>query len=162
MAIRHGIQVQGLREFRRACRTLGVEADAEMKRSAVELSKELANLVQAAGRAEGRQARVAANTVEVFQGKGLPTIRAGQGSRSGSKRDKDVTLGSEFGATRKFGWYDPKKHPRYYDSVGKQYKPHRGSASYWFFTTVEANDARVGAKYAEALDRMANKWGAGG
>jgi hypothetical protein len=159
MAIVRSVRVTNLRETMRAFDQLAAGAQDEMTQSANELARELAVLVQAAGQAEGRQARAAANTVDVFQGKRLPTIRAGA---KGSKRDRALVLGSEFGATRKFGWYDPKKHPRYYDSVGKQFKPHRGAASYWFFTTVEANDARIGAKYAEALDRMAMKWGSGG
>lgn len=159
MAITGKVRVEGLRECLRAFDRLGAEAQDEMVQSANKLAKELAQLAQAAGKAEGRQAKLAANTVDVFQGKRLPTIRAGA---KGSKRDRAVTLGSEFGATRKFGWYDPKKHPRYYDSAGKQYRPHRGAASYWFFKTIEENDERIGATYAEALDRMADKWGSGG
>lgn len=158
MAIQRAVRVEGLRETLRAFDQLSAGAQEEMQQSADKLARELAQLAQAAGRSEGRQAKLAANTVEVVKGKRLPTIRAGA---KGAKRDRDVTLGSEFGATRKFGWYDPKKHPRYYASRGKQFRPHRGAASYWFFKTIEENDERIGAVYAEALDRMADKWGRG-
>jgi hypothetical protein len=160
VAVRVGIQVEGLKPLLRAFKQLEDEAQDEMKQSARELAEELAGLMRAAGKSLGkpRQAAAAANTVEVFQGTRLPNIRAGRGSRSGSQRDKDVTFGSEFGATRRFGWYSK---GRYYDSVGKQFRPHRGAASYWFFKTAEENDERIGSKYAEALDRMADKWGRG-
>lgn len=156
MAITGRVRVEGLRETLRAFDQLSAGAQDELKQSADKLARELAQLVQAAGRSEGRQAKLAANTVEVVQAKRLPVIRAGA---RGSKRDRAVTPGSEFGATRRFGWYSK---GRYYDSVGKQFRPHRGAASYWFFTTIEANDERIGATYAEALDRMAEKWGRGG
>jgi hypothetical protein len=156
MAISRAVRVEGLRETLRAFDKLAAEAQAEMVESANKLAKELADLARAAGKAEGRQAKLAANTVEVFKGKRLPTIRAGA---KGAKRDRAVTLGSEFGATRRFGWY---AKGRYYDSVGRQYRPHQGAFSYWFFRTIEDNDKRIGAVYAEALDRMADKWGRGG
>lgn len=146
-------RVTGSRELLRAFDRLSDGAQGEMEQSANELGKELAALARSAGKAEGRQAKLAANTVEVVVGRRMPTIQAG---RSGSERDRAVTLGSEFGATRRFGWY---RKGRYYDSRGKQYRPHLGRGSYWFFKTVEDNDARIGSKYAEALDRMAQTWG---
>lgn len=158
MAITGKVRIEGLRECLRAFDKLGAGAEAELVETSDKLAASLARLVRAAGRSEGRQAKLAANTVEVVKGRRMPTIQAGIGSSRGTRKQRAVTLGSEFGATRRFGWY---AKGRYYDSVGKQYRPHRGAASYWFLDTI-TNSTQIGAAYEKALDRMADKWGRGG
>jgi hypothetical protein len=155
--IRTSVRVEGVRETMRAFDQLGGDAQSEMIDASDTLAKRLARLARAAGRAEGRQATLAANTVEVVKGKLLPTIQAGEGSSRGTRKQRAVTLGSEFGATRRFGWY---AKGRYYDSVGKQYRRHH-TGSYWFLDTV-AKSPLIGLAYAKALDKIAEKWGRGG
>lgn len=156
MALKANIRVEGLRETQRAFDQLAAGAQDELRDAATTLMRELEVLTKAAGRAEGRQAKLAAETVEVVQTAKLPYLRAGG---KGPKRNRDVTKGSEFGATRRFGWY---AKGRYYNSRGRQYRPHRGASSYWFFRTTEENGQRISAAYEAALDSIARKWAKGG
>ncbi len=94
-----------------------------------------------------RQARAAARTLEVVRDR-FPTVQAGPEKR---------LEGSEFGATRRFGWY---AKPRFWDSPLRQYRPHRGRASYWFHLAHERKRAEVEAGWGEALDAVVRKWSA--
>jgi hypothetical protein len=46
-------------------------------------------------------------------------------------------------------------------STGRQYKPHIGQGSYWFFRTVEDNGALIGAKWLQVADDVAREWATG-
>ena len=141
-----------LRSLQRAYSRVPATGQRAMRKASLKLAKDLARLTAAAGRAEGSQAKLGARTVAAVPG-AIPRITAGE---KGSPRDRAVTLGSEFGATRRFGWY---ARARFYDSAGRQYKPHRGRASYWFFKTVDEAGPMITQEYVAALDEIAADWG---
>jgi hypothetical protein len=146
MALR--VTVRGDAEVIRALR----QVPADGQRALVRRSNELAyNLMRAQGRAaraDGRQAARAAGTLRVIRGRTFPTVTAGP---------HDLLFGSEFGVKRRFGWYAKR---RYFRSRPRQFKPHRGSASYWFFATEERFRPRTLAAWREAADDVIRQWGA--
>ena len=153
MALRVRIRIEGMRELLRAYDRLPDEAKLVVQEESYLLAQELAGAIQVAGQMRGRQAALAARTVRAEGGKRAPTITAG---RIGGKKAKGVLFGTEFGATRKFGWYN---RYMYYGMPNKQFPPHRGAHSYWFFKTIERNEARIGQQYASMLRRIAEGWG---
>lgn len=149
------VRVEGLREVRRALRAFPPQATAELKDGSLRLANRLVPLIKAAGAARGRQTERASRTTKVVKGAGggvLPRIEAG-----GSKKARDVLFGTEFGATRKFGWY---RAGRYYNSRGKQFPPHVGRGSYWFHVTVERNKQTIDAEAATMADELVRRWSA--
>lgn len=142
------INFRGLDEVIRAADRLGPAVQDETDAAAEHAAQRLAELVRAAGHGSDRQSARAAATVRV-QGSGTDSsVVAGP---------HPLLFGSEFGALGRFGWYS--KH-RYINSHPRQFRPHRGSASYWFFRTIDANQATVDAEWARALDAIVRRWGA--
>lgn len=155
MPLRVRIRIDGMRELLRAFDNLPEDAQQIVRDESFTLAEELAGLIVAAGHARGGQAAMAADTVKAEKGR-APTISAG---KRGPKKAKDVLFGSEFGATKRFGWYAA---PRYKRTVPRQFPPHRGASSYWFFVTIENNEARIGSAYAGMLKSITDRWGSGG
>lgn len=143
------IRVEGVEEILRACRRLGPDAERELKRQARDIAETLADRIYYAGAADSRQSARAARSVRAVSGGAWPAIRASNSSR--------LLFGSEFGATRHFGWYSL---PRYSDSFGKQFRPHLGGGSYWFFKTAEENQPWVESQWRAAADAVIRQWGA--
>ncbi|MHA6626881.1 hypothetical protein ACU61A_15710 [Pseudonocardia sichuanensis] len=141
------VQVRGVAPVVRALNALPRNAQREAKDGSERLARDLANVVRAAGRAEGRQARRASRTVRVARGL-WPIIVAGP---------HPMLFGSEFGMTRRSGWY---ARGRYYHSTGKQYRPHLGSGSYWFFRTQREERPRIVAAHQQMVDNIVGSWGA--
>jgi hypothetical protein len=52
-----------------------------------------------------------------------------------------VLFGSEFGMTRRSGWY---ASPRYGKSTARQYRAHQGAHSYWFLATIDEHSDDLG------------------
>jgi hypothetical protein len=152
------VRITGLREVRRALRALPPQATTELKDGTLELANRLVPLIKAAGAARGRQTERASRTTKVVKGAGggvLPRIEAG-----GTKKAREVLFGTEFGATRKFGWYDAKRNPRYYNSRGKQFPPHLGRGSYWFHKTVDESRGVIDAEAADMGSNLIRRWSA--
>lgn len=142
------VTVRGDREVLRALAQLPRDAQREARQGAVKLSRELANIVRAAGRADSRQSARASSTVRT-QTLGLqPQVIAGP---------HPLLFGSEFGATRRFGWYAAR---RYRDSPARQFRRHRGAGSYWFFVTTERARPAVRAAHADMMDAIVRSWSA--
>lgn len=137
------VRIDGLRETIAALGRLPKDANDEIRAAAQELAKKLATAAAAAGRAEGRQAALVATTVRAARDR-VPVITAGGTKRLGRNRKPAYKLlfGSEFGAN-------------YY----RQYQPHLGSGSYWFFQTVEDEQATIAAEWLEAADAIIEKFG---
>lgn len=148
-SIRINVHIEGLRETIRAFGKLPKDANNELRVQTLELSKTLAERVKAAGMADTPQSARAARSVRAVRDR-VPAVQAG-----GTKRSSAVVFGSEFGATRRFGWY---AHPRYRHSRGRQYRPHRGRASYWFFATVDENQGEIAATWRRTADAILEKW----
>ena len=152
MAVRVRVRVDGVRELLRAYEELPDHAKHEAAVAATALAAELARYAIFNAQARGRQGALAATAVKAEPGI-KPTVSAG---RKGTKRARAVVQGTEFGATRHFGWY---AKGRYFDSEKKQFPPHLGANSYWFFKAQEDHGPRIGQRYAEALDQICRQWG---
>lgn len=142
------VTVRGLREARRAADNLPADARRIARAGAVDLSRELANLVRAAGRADTRQSARASRTVRTQTAGLQPSIVAGP---------HPLLFGSEYGIKRRTGWYAAK---RYSDSPKRQFRPHRGNASYWFHKTIDENRTRIRSAHADMVSAIARSWSA--
>jgi|SRR6187551_369372 len=140
------VQIRGKQFVERALKRLPRQAEREVKDGTERLSRELANLIRAAGRAEGLQAARASRTVRTARGV-TPNVVAGP---------HPLLFGSEFGVKGRFGWY---AKGRYYNTEPRQFKPHRGNASYWFFTTYEREEPRIRAAAREMGDAIIRAYG---
>lgn len=140
------IHIDGLQQTLRAFSKLPKDASNELRLEALELSKMIASKAADAGRAEGRQAALVAGTVKAARDR-VPVVVAGGRKRLGRNREPAYKLlfGSEFGATRL-----------------KQYKPHVGRGSYWFFKTVDDNREEIADAWNDAAERIVRKFGEGG
>lgn len=140
-----GISISGLDATLRALRRLPAEASNELRVAAEKLSKELAISAAAAGRVEGRQAALVSTTVKARRDR-VPVIVAGGTKRLGRNKKPAYKLlfGSEFGADRL-----------------RQYKPHLGTGSYWFFRTVDDEQAAIVARWQEAADEIIERFSEG-
>lgn len=141
------VTIRGDREVMRALRALPRDADRELKDGSERLARNLANLIRAAGRADSRQSARASRSVRAVR-QVPPQVIAGP---------HPLLFGSEFGALGRFGWY---AHPRYRNSPARQFRPHRGASSYWFFRTYEANQPMIRAAHAEMVDAVVRSWSA--
>ena len=139
------VQIGGVWETLRAFRDLPPEASDAIRTTSAALAGELVADVQAAARREGRQAALLAGTVKVLRDR-VPAVQAGGTTRLGRRRRPAYKLlfGSEFGSNRL-----------------KQYRPHLGSGSYWFFDTVEDQYPAIARRWMEAADRIIAEWSGG-
>ena len=141
------VRIHGLDEVIRASERIGGAPTEELENSAQRSAERLADLVRAAGHASDRQSARAAGTVRVEDGPGgFPGVVAGP---------HPLLFGSEFGALGRFGWY---AKPRYLGSKPRQFRPHLGSGSYWFFRTIEANEDLVNSELAQGLNATTRRW----
>ena len=141
------VRVFGLDDVQRAMRDLPSDAKKELREGSRKIARSLAAEVKAEGRAESRQAARAASTVRPLAGS-TPQVVAGP---------HPLLFGSEFGMTRKTGWYSA---GRYYDSPGKQFREHRGSGSYWFFTTLSTLRGPAQDDFLAMARAITERWSA--
>lgn len=154
MALRVRVRIEGIREVIAAFDRLPDEAQNIVRDRSLELAQSLVGPVQATAAGQGRQAARAATSVQAKRDR-VPVLTAG--SRGGALA-KALLFGSEFGATRHFGWY---AKGRYYNSTGKQFPPHQGAGSYWFFRTVDQESGRIEKAYLDMAQEMCDAWGRG-
>jgi hypothetical protein len=133
-------------------RQFPAQATAELKDGSVRLANQLVPLIKAAGAARGKQTVLASRTTRVVKSGLMPQIVAGRAGKASA-----VLYGTEFGATRKFGWY---RAGRYYNSRGKQFPPHQGRGSYWFHKTVDENQGTINAAAAQMSADLVRRWSA--
>lgn len=155
MPVQVRISAPDLNRTLRAFRKLESDAQDLAEQVGQEVAQELADTIRAFAGSQGRQTARAGESVEAIGGN-PPRVQAGE---AGSALSRILVPGTEFGATRKFGWY---RRARYWDSQAKQFPPHRGSNSYWFFRTYEAEKPAAIARYVDRLDEIAREWGSGG
>lgn len=140
------VQIDGLEQTVAAVRALGPDAVVELRERTETVAEELAAKIQAAGQADSRQSARAARTVAVHRGI-APAVVAGP---------HPLLFGSEFGMTRKSGWY---AWPRFFDSAGRQFRPHRGRGSYWFFKAAERAAPDMARQWQAAADAVTRRFG---
>lgn len=145
MALTVTLRIDGLRETLRAFDRLPDDADTQLRDASQRIADSMAGHIRAAATAEGRQAGALARTVRARRDR-VPVVVAGGTSRLGRKRKPAFKLlyGSEFGSHRL-----------------PQFKPHMGSGSYWFFTTVEDREVEMGREWSAAADRIIRAFGTG-
>ena len=139
------LRVDGIRETLDAFRALPKDASNELRDAAMDISRDVATAASSSGRAEGRQAALVATTVKARRDR-VPVIVAGGTRKLGRNRVPAYKLlfGSEFGSSRL-----------------RQYRPHVGKGSYWFFKAVEDQQAATAKRWGEAADRIILKFGGG-
>lgn len=140
------LNIAGARETLKAFHDLPKDASDELRDASQKLAGTFSRKVRAAALAEGRQAAVLAATVTTPRDR-VPVVQAGGSKRIGRNRKPAFKLifGSEFGSHRL-----------------KQFRPHRGAASYWFFRSVEKGQAEIAAGWNDAADRIIAKFTRGG
>lgn len=145
-SLTYRIKVDGARPILAVLQHLPKDASDELRDGAERLAGTLARHAIAAGQAEGRQAGIVSATVKVRRDR-LPVISAGGTKLIGRNRKPAFKLlfGSEFGAR-----------------VLKQYKPHIGRGSYWFFRTIEDHQAEISREWERVATAIVRKFGIGG
>jgi hypothetical protein len=137
------VHVDGVHEVLAAFERLPNQADRELRDASWDLARALAGRAAAAGRAEGHQAALMADTVQAIRGV-VPAVVAGGSARVGRRRTSawKLLFGSEFGST-----------------TLRQFKPHLGQGSYWFLVTVSREETRIAAAWQHAADEIADRFG---
>lgn len=150
------MHVDGVRQTLAAFNRLPKAATDSLRERSKKLSELLAREVRTAARVDSPQAAAVAHTVKAVKDR-VPAITAGGNTRIASTKVPAYKLifGSEFGAKHRFGWYAAS---RYIGSSGRQYRPHLGRGSYWFFHTVEANQAAIGKAWTAVADDIVDDW----
>lgn len=142
-----GVRVEGLAEIRAAFRDLPDDAKRELDQSTKELAQLLASFARAAGRADSRQSARAASTVRADTSGGTPRAVAGP---------HPLLFGSEFGSFSRWGWYED---DRYAGSPARQFRPHLGGGSYWFFRTQDEHGADIDSVFVQTCEAIIAAWG---
>lgn len=155
------IRIDGVWETLRALKALPPEANDQIRDRSWTLAELLAADARSNAEARGGQAAAVARTVKARRDR-VPVVVAGGAARVTRNRAHayDVLFGSEFGQNARTGWY---ADIRYRESVGggRQYDPHLGRGSYWFFETIEDNQAAIASQWSKAADEIIDAFGRG-
>lgn len=137
------VEITGVRETLRAFRQLPRDANNELRTRTMALAETVADRVRAASRADSPQSALLAPTVKARRDR-VPVIQVGGATRVGRNRKPayKVLFGSEFGAT-----------------YLRQFRPHVGSGSYWFFKTVDSQKVEIDRTWNEIADDVIRRWG---
>lgn len=159
-ALTVSVSTSGVRQVLKAFAKMPKEASDQLRDRSVALSENLARDVAGAARAHGGQAALMAPTVKAVRDR-VPAIAAGGSKRVGRHKTPAHALlfASEFGMNRKSGWYAA---PQYRFSRGRQYAPHVGRHSYWFFSTVELHEPEISREWNHAADAIIRAFARGG
>lgn len=154
------VSTSGVRQVLKAFAKLPKEANDQIRDKSLNLSRSLAKDVAGAARARGGQAELMASTVRATRDR-VPSITAGGTKRVGRHHAPAHALlfASEFGMNRRSGWYAAAQYRR---STGRQYEPHIGRHSYWFFTTVSLHEPEIGRQWEAAADAIIRAFARGG
>lgn len=145
------LHVDGLRQVLAGFNTLGKDANKRLREGSLQLAGALATSAQSAARASSPQAALMASTVRAIRDR-VPVVSAGGAKRVGGVPAWAILFGAEFGMNRRSGWYAAS---RYAGSDGRQFRPHRGRVGYWFFPTVEREQATVWRQWVKVANDVA-------
>lgn len=139
------VRITGVRETIKAFRDLPKEANNELRDRTRALAELLAKRVESAGRSDSPQSALVAGTVRAVRDR-VPVIQAGGNKRVGSRKKPahKILFGSEFGA-----------------KTLKQYRPHLGNGSYWFFREIEASQGEIDRAWNRLADDIVRRWASG-
>lgn len=154
------VHAEGVDDTLAALRRLPDAAMDHLRERAGDLAALLARRVAAAAQLDSPQSALMAPTVRARRGT-VPSVAAGGSRPVGRNRAPayGVLFGSEFGAHGRFGWYAA---PQYHGGIGRQYRPHRGSASYWFFKTIEDESGDTATAWRKVADDVVRSFAEGG
>lgn len=140
-----GVQVEGLPGLIRAVTALAPVTQRAADQSIGGWAVDEQNRVRAAARRSDRTSKMVSASVRAATGKGGRISAGGPGRLpSGTGTYGDVFFGAEFGGGAR--------------PTTKQFRPYR-SRGYWFFPTIEADEATTLITAAEVgLDAAADVW----
>jgi len=155
-SLRLSIATEGVRETLDAFKRLPKSANDALRKRSFELAEQLATKVAAAARSDTAQSALMAVTVKPVRDR-VPAIQAGGTRRVGRHHVPafGILLGSEFGSNNRSGWYAGRQ---YTQSQGRQYRPHRGRRSYWFFETAYQSQSEIMAAWEKAADDIQHEF----
>lgn len=144
-ALRLRIRIDGAREILRGFRRLPPDASRQLRERTLILSETLAARVRAAASSDSPQSALVASTVKARKDR-VPSIQAGSSKKVGRNRKPahKILFGSEFGS-----------------NVLKQFRPHRGASSYWFYKTVEESEAEIAENWRQLAAEVAANFAPG-
>ncbi|WP_188193446.1 hypothetical protein [Nonomuraea sp. SYSU D8015] len=139
------LRLSGAKETLKAFRDLPKEANDSLRKRTLEISEALATKLQGAAQGDSAQSGLIAPTIKARRDR-VPVIAAGGSRRVGRKRKPahKILFGSEFGSNRL-----------------KQFRPHLGQGSYWFFRTVEANESEINETWNQVVADIRREFGNG-
>lgn len=154
------IHVDGADEAIAKLKGLDKAANAAIRDAAGEIVKSEVPAIQAAARAESKQARLVASVIRAKRDR-FPVIVAGGSkkvvpsrkiSRSRTEKTKtgrgklvkpsagQIFFGAEFGGQGR--------------STTQQFKPHRGKHGYFFWPTIRRDEEKIARQWLEAVDQV--------
>jgi len=142
------VSAPGINDVLRSFRELPDNAQDELRSEAQKLAETLAQKIRADGKTDAApQSPIVASTVNVVEGKLLPTIEVGGEKRIGRRRVPAYRLlfGSVFGS----------------NAYQQFHRPHNGQAGYWVYPTVERNGAEIVKAWNRAAENIAEKFAEG-
>lgn len=136
------VHIAGVRETLAAFRELPKQAAAELRDASGVIAAFMAESARARGMASSSRSALVAGTVRPARDR-VPVVQVGGSSRLGSRRAPAWALlfGDEFGAL-----------------TYRQFRPHRGTRGYWFFSSIEGEEARIDREWNQAADAIVAKW----
>lgn len=140
------VGVEGLEDILAAFRSLPGDAQRELDQVTKDLAELLARHARAAGQADSRQSARAASTVRADTSGGSPSVVVGP---------HPLLFGSEFGAFGRYGWYSD---DRYGGSPARQFRPHLGGGSYWFFRSRDEHGGDIESAFQQAAEAIIAAW----
>jgi hypothetical protein len=149
MGITVRLKITGAHQTLAAFRRLPKEASKELRDANQSISEELRDLIRSAAAGSDKQSALMVPTIKSRRDR-VPSIEAGGTRKVGRHKVPAYKLvyGSNFGAT--------------YLHQFRKHNGGAGSEDYWFFTTVEHNEARLVEQWTQAADRILNDWGSRG
>jgi hypothetical protein len=154
------LRVAGVRQTLKAFDELPKDANQELRDRSLTIAAVVVERSAAAALAHSRQTALVAPTVRAQRDR-VPTVIAGGSRRVGRRRRpaSELLYAGEFGQNQRSGWYSAR---RYSESAGRQWQPHLGRHSYWFFRTAEANQDYIEREWYAGVDEVLGRWAAGG
>lgn len=141
------VRIAGARETLKAFKTLPKDASNELKDENQHIADSLAGKIRAAAAGSSRQSALVASGIKARRDR-VPSIVASGTKRVGRNRKplNKIMFGANFGGT-----------------TLKQFRPHRGAGDddYWFYKTVEDNQAQIEREWLQAVDKVLERWGRG-
>lgn len=136
------VRITGVRETLKAFRAMPKEASDELRAASGVIAAFMAATARARGTASSARSALVAQTVKVGRDR-VPVVTVGGSSRLGSRQAPAWRLlfGDEFGA-----------------NTHRQFRPHRGTKGYWFFSSIEGEESRIDREWNDAVDVIIRKW----